>query len=213
MLLAGLLCGALLSAGCNVSKKSSVAARDTGCRNAPLAAGDPSVGWQKTPPGDAAQGAPLPKRFESYTISKEELDTFFAYAGKAKTACSFAVPLPEPLGCQYFTVTPSGTLPEALAAKFPGMAALKGTAVYNRNAELRLDYDGARMHAQVIWDDAVYLVMPVQRGNDVVYIIYNKKDSGEEKQPFERKVNPAMYAPPVQLPAQQGVKTAPPPVR
>jgi hypothetical protein len=208
-LLIGILSGLVIAEGCSVGRKGSTNSRDFVCRNAPLKPGDPSVGWRKTRAPQATDGASLPRRFDSYRIPQAELDSFFSHAGKTETPLSFALPLPGDRGCQFFNVTSSGVIPKALAAKTPGLTSLKGTAVYNPNAEIRLDYDGSTMSAQVIWNDAVYLVRAVQEGSDVIYIIFNKEDSKEQKENFEENMNAA----PSKKVAPSQIQQAPLPVQ
>jgi len=160
------------------------------------------------PSQESLKSIRLPGRFGSYRIADEALNRFFSYAKQPGVKSGFAVPLPAPLGCQYFELTPSGAMSGALAAKFPDLASLKGFAVHNPAATIRLDYDGSKMHAEVIWEDKVYLAKPVDVQDGIVYIVYDRKESGDLKQPFEEKAGPRTMQS-----AQPGMQASPLPVR
>lgn len=202
ILMASCVSGVLFIAGCGVARNNiSGKAAAAQCVSVPYVREEPVLSWQKADvPRDVADT--LPARFRSYTIDAAGLDSFFSYSRRPGLRSSFSVPLPEPLGCQYFEVSDAGIMAVGLVDKYPHIVSLKGTAVNDRGADVRVDYDGNQMRAQIIWGKAVYLVAPLQTKTGTVYIVYHKPDSREVKEPFEQKINPGMMEPAAPLPVR-----------
>ncbi len=192
ILLTGCLSGALLMSGCSATRNNiSGKAAQEECASIPLKPGEPVISWRQTVvPQQIADT--LPPRSRGYIINGDQLDSFFSYSRIRGIKSSFSVPLPGTPGCQYFEVNNSGTLTEGLADKYPRLVSLKGHAIHNPGAGIRLDYDGHSMRAEITWGAAVYLVAPVPTKSGIVYIVYHKQDSREIKEPFEQKINPRM---------------------
>ncbi len=202
ILLTGCLSGALLVAGCGTTRNNISGKAASGqCASIPYVREEPVLSWQKAEmPREIADT--LPARFRSYKIDAVQLDSFFSYSRKPGLRSSFSVPLPEPLGCQYFEVSNAGIMDMELAERYPRIISLKGNAVNDRSADVRVDYDGNHMRAQITWGATVYLVSPVQTKGGTVYIVYQKQDSREVKEPFEQKINPRMIEPAAPLPVR-----------
>src|SRR5690606_33474527 len=141
ILLTGCLSGALFIAGCGATRNNITGkAAAAQCASIPYVGEEPVLSWQKADlPRDIADT--LPARFRSYSINAAELDSFFSYSRKPGLRSSFSVPLPEPLGCQYFEVNNAATMTVGLADRYPRIVSLKGNAVNDRSADVRVDYD------------------------------------------------------------------------
>lgn len=201
-LMTGYLCAAFLLTGCSAPRKTISGKADVGsCASIPFAPTEPVVSWQQTAL-PKANAATLPARARAYLIDTGRLDSFFTYARTPGGRSSFSIPLPGSPGCQYFELTDAGTLPASLATQYPKLVSLKGHAVHDPEASIRLDYDGALMRAEVIWGDAVYLVMPSQTENGTLYVVYQRQDTREVKQPFEQQMNRMIAEPAAPLPVK-----------
>jgi hypothetical protein len=127
----------------------------------------------------------LPSKFEVYAIDLSDLDSFLK-AVQAGGADMYAMrlPLPGQGGCPAFKLRSSGAMSEALSRKFPDLISLKGLSGENRNAALRLDYDGEKMEAEIRWEGQVYYLSPWPGKGGIYYLLYRKEDAGFEKKPF-----------------------------
>lgn len=72
-----------------------------------------------------------------------------------------------------------------LQEKYPDLISLQGNGVNNKSADLRLDWDGTQLHGQLLYNGSTFLITPVATNSGIVYLFYDKNDSGEIKQPFE----------------------------
>lgn len=134
----------------------------------------------------ARQGnALLPRKYQIYTTPTGKLKAFMEATGKKHT--DVILPFSEEPGCQVFSVQPSGTMSPELAAKFPELISLKGVARADKNATLRLDYNGSELNAEIIWKGVSYIIAPWKKGSRTYYLLYKKEDSGTEKKPFREK--------------------------
>jgi hypothetical protein len=197
----------LLFTSCTSSKKTtqkSGNARSSYCQNVPYEK-EPAIGWQKAtlPDMTAHTDVHLPKAYDSYMINDADLKAFFVYAGQHKQKNSFSIPLPKPLGCQYFDVEDAGTMAPGLQAKYPDIVSLKGNGTNTKSGSIRLNYDGVQMRAEVNWNGSIYYVMPVKTDGNIIYLVYDKRDSGETKEPFEQKTDPAKATPASPAQSQQ----------
>ncbi len=202
ILLTGCFCGMLFVAGCSATR-NNISGKDTAeqCASIPYVREEPVLSWRQTVvPSEMT--ATLPVHFKGYAINAGQLDSFFSYSRRPGLRASFSVPLPAPLGCQYFEVSNADNMVGGLPDKYPHIVSLKGHAVNDRSASVRVDYDGYHMRAEITWGSAVYLVTPVQTKSGTVHIVYHKKDSREIKEPFEQKINPRMSEPAVPLPVR-----------
>lgn len=127
----------------------------------------------------------FPKQYQVYLLDTTQLNMVFNPSLKNWTV---AVPLPEPIGCQIATLQESGTMSAELRQKYPAMLSLAGPAANNATADFRMDYDGNKLRGQVRWGADVFILSPFYTDGHVFYIIYNKKESGVNKAPFESGV-------------------------
>lgn len=125
-----------------------------------------------------------PKAYKVYTLESSQLKRFFEAAADGNKQTKTVVPLNGAVGCRVFSMKRSGTIPKALAEKYPGLVSLSGNGVEGMG-DIRLDYDGNKMNGQVIWKEEVYLIAPVEYDRQVHYIVYKKSDSNVEKEAFE----------------------------
>jgi hypothetical protein len=91
--------------------------------------------------------------------------------------------IPMPSGCKGFSVTVSETMSPELAAKYPELASLKGSAP--DGSDLRLDWNGTAMRGQVINGGDTWFLEPTVLGSQTFYLIYHKNDAAATKKPFE----------------------------
>ncbi len=134
-------------------------------------------------PAATKKGPQLPKKYVVYTINNEQMRAFFQ---SLKSAGHGHINLPVPgQGCQAFHVENSGTMSEALAAKFPEIVSLKGTAQNNKAGSVRVDYDGKKLKAEITWENRIYYIQPWEENGTLWYVLSDRKDTGYEKQPFE----------------------------
>ncbi|MEI8279752.1 MAG: hypothetical protein WCG87_08295 [Bacteroidota bacterium] len=146
------------------------------------------------PTADKVTGIILPSSFSTYVLDSEQLRAFYtnvnASIGKEEIVHTISIPMPKPINCQVFEVRPSGVMAPELQAKFPEIASLKGTAVSHGGVDCRLDYDGNKMRGQIIWDELVYYITPINVGNTVCYIVYAASDANEPRtQPVDQNKN------------------------
>ncbi|WP_266158542.1 reprolysin-like metallopeptidase [Dyella silvatica] len=136
----------------------------------------------------AAAATALPSHYRTLTLDFAALRTTLAAPAvasgrKATSDVQLSLPLPEG-GFTQFKLTDSGTLPAALAQRFPQIRSLKG--VDDAGRQLRLDVDDNGMHAMV-FDQAggTWLVQPSETlaaqtrkapAQDGVYLSYRRAD-------------------------------------
>lgn len=139
----------------------------------------------KLPPKSGQRKLPL--HYLVYTTNEKQLKDFLV-AVKSQPTVHFEIALPSPdFACHIFSLTNSGTMSEALAAKFPELVSLKGISREDKSSGLRLDYDGKTMNAEVTWMGKTYFIAPWEKGKKVYYLVYKKEDTGIEKRPFESR--------------------------
>ncbi len=200
-----------LFTSCTSSKKTtqkSGNARSSYCQNVPYE-NEPTIGWQKTTMPDMAAHADvhLPKAYEAYMINDADLKAFFVFAGQHKQKLSFSIPLPKPLDCQYFDVEAAGTMSPELQAKYPGIVSLKGNGTNTKSGGIRLNYDGTQMKAEIMWNGSIFYVMPIKTDGNIIYLVYDRKDSAETKDPFEQKTDQQKTKPAAPALLQQNIET------
>ena len=126
--------------------------------------------------------AKLPSRYSVYTINEQQLKDFLMAVKKAPdNAMEIALPLSAAAGCKKFALANANTMAPGLAAKYPELVSLKGFAAEDRNAGLRLDYDGTDLRAEITWGGTIYLISPWKSGKKKYYLVYKKEDAGIER--------------------------------
>lgn len=201
----------LLLGSCSTSKKTTETGKTAttkktipaDCSNAGKAATELKWTGVARPSAVEAGNKLLPDQFESFTIDNNQLKAFFAAARQQGQVTIVTIPIPALIGCQEFEVRNSSAMPQELADKYPEIASLQGIGTVNRAGDLRMDYDGSRLHAQVIWNGQIFLITPLDYGNKTVYMIYDRAGTKEQKQPFEhtndyRNTNSGNTAPSMQ---------------
>ncbi len=126
--------------------------------------------------------AKLPTRFTVYTINEKQLKDFLKAAKQAPDhSMQMALPLSEGQDCASFLLANANTMSAGLAAKYPELVSLKGTAGDDSNALLRLDYDGTDLRAEITRSGTIYLIAPWKSGKKKYYLVYKKEDAGIER--------------------------------
>lgn len=137
----------------------------------------------KLTPAESKKGPQLPLKYTVYTINNEQMQAFFK---SLQTTGQGSINLPVPgHGCQPFQVENSGTMSAELAAKFPEIISLKGTAQHNKAGYTRIDYDGKKLKVEITWDNEIYYIQPWEEKGQLWYVLSDRRDMGYEKQPFE----------------------------
>jgi hypothetical protein len=185
-----------LAAGCKASKKTAggtatVVRTVTVCAEENVSLKTP-VSWVKESGIvlDTAKKS-TPVVYQLYSLDQAQLDQLFA---EAKTRRAY-FPLPEPVGCQLFEMEEAGNRSEALKKKYPNVVSLKGRSPEYKAADARVDYTGKKMKARIKWGSETYFITPVEYGGKTYYIVYNEKDSREQKTPFEQGKKPGNLKP------------------
>ena len=135
------------------------------------------------PAEDAAVGVNVPRKYASYAVDAAEWKAFAETLKRRGDDEVTGLNIPLPAGCKRFSVTVSSTMSPELAAKYPDLISLKGSS--EDGADLRLDWDGARMRGQVILRGDTWLMEPFSAGGKTFYLIYHKADASATKKPFE----------------------------
>lgn len=168
------------------SKLSQSSAGSPGCMST-IAAGIPNIEWVEHGDDvlyDKDNPVMLPKEHKVFSVDNAQASAFFAHA-KANPV-EVAIPLPRE--CKVFNMKESGTISPELSKKFPGLVALKGGEEKTGKGDARLEWDGIKITGQVIWDDATYMVMPMQRSGRYYYLVYAKIDEPKPKAEPEQKM-------------------------
>jgi hypothetical protein len=132
-------------------------------------------------------GFSLPTSFDAYSADSLVLRTFFT---RSTTPYHLTVPLPKPYGCQMLELSSSGVMDPALQAKFPEIVSLQGGATAHGGVDARVDYDGVTMRAKISWDDQVFFITPVSVIGKWIYIVYDKTNTSEIRQPLNERPIP-----------------------
>jgi len=144
-------------------------------------------------PGPVAEvpaGVVLPAKYIRYSVAKDTLQAFFKQLSTPGKTGGIILPIDK--HCEPFTLRTSGAISAGIRQKYPDLASLQGNGVNTKAADIRLDWNGTQMRGQITFNGAIYYIMSVAEKNETVYLVYNREDSGEVKQPFEEKKSPAV---------------------
>jgi hypothetical protein len=146
----------------------------------------PQLHWHEIPAKfitERYKKNPLPKKFTAYNIDRNSIKEIFEQANSGKNVVMI---VPVPGSCEIFELKSAGVMPEALQKKYPNLIALKGYGKNNKAAEIRTEWNGDVLKAQIIYNGSTYLVTPTSpNGLEQEYLYYNQNDAPETKQPFE----------------------------
>jgi hypothetical protein len=134
-------------------------------------------------PGAESRLANVPKKYASYTVDSVEWKAFAMKVMERGPGEVTGLNIPLPGGCKAFSVTVSSTMSPELAAKYPQLASLKGSA--QDGSDLRLDWNGTAMRGQVINGGDTYFLEPFVTNGATFYLVYHKADAVTTKKPFE----------------------------
>jgi hypothetical protein len=129
--------------------------------------------------------AKLPLKYAVFTVNGPALKRYMMSL-KEKPG-SIVLPVGGDLLCIEAYVTNSGTMSEALAAKFPQLVSLKGNGVRDKSVTVRLDYDGTALNAEIISAGTSYIIEPWKKGSTIYYLLFKKEDSGVERKPLTER--------------------------
>jgi hypothetical protein len=147
---------------------------------ATVAAGVPNIEWIGQSDGvlyDKDNPVMLPKNHGLFSVDEAQASAFFAHAKANKVD----VAIPFPSACKTFSMKESGTMSPELSKRFPALVSLKGGEAKTGKGDARLEWDGIKITGQIIWDDATYMIMPMQRGAKYYYLVYAKIDEPKPK--------------------------------
>jgi hypothetical protein len=176
--LAGVLAAGLLLTGCSNSRPvTSKTEEDTTITSDCGTAG--SLSWKKNTRTKTATDAASPASYSEYTVAGAT--GFFERAKEGPQ--DIMVPLPD--GCRAFKTSLSETMSPELRKKYPQLVSLKGSN--DAGDDLRLDWDGSTFRGQVLTaaGGKTYLITPLT-GTATNYMVYDRADSRDPKQPFEK---------------------------
>ena len=128
----------------------------------------------------------LPTKYSVYTVNQAQLKKVMQAAKSANSTKQIVLPATDG-NCIVFAIENSSTMSPELAAKFPELASLKGTAVTDKNVTARIDYDGSTLSAEVNQMSKIYFLAPWKKGKKTYYLVYNKEDAGIPKSRLESK--------------------------
>lgn len=129
----------------------------------------------------------LPKNFTAYKINTQSLNSFLNNLTNIPAEFQIInLPVDGGNGCMLFQLRPSGTMSSELQKKFPALKSFTGISKKDANAQLRLDFDGSEIHAEITHDGLTELLSPWKdkQGTDY-YLLYYKKDARPQLQPFK----------------------------
>lgn len=129
----------------------------------------------------------LPKNFTAYKINTPSLNSYLQTLDNIPyDQRVISMPVNGGNGCITFHLEPSGVMPEALQKKYPDIKSFKGTTSSDPNAQLRLDFDGETIRAEITHDNKVEFITP-WKGNDgtLYYLLYNESDISGSTTPFK----------------------------
>ncbi len=132
-----------------------------------------------------AIGFAVPKKYVRYKVSEDTLKALFTYLRSPNKKGGIVLPIEK--HCEPFELKVSGAMISALNDKYPEIVSLQGRGTTNKTADARIDWTGRQMRAQISYNGATYFIASVVENNEISYLIYNREDSGEAKQPFEQK--------------------------
>ncbi len=136
---------------------------------APLAAQTPDY-WRDTAARPADAGAFASEAYRSVALDHAALQRHLA--PDSAGANEIALPLPEG-GYARFTLADSGTLPPELAARYPAIRSLIGTAADGTRA--RIDLSPIGLNAMVFAKDGIWLVRPESYGEGAAYLSFRRR--------------------------------------
>ena len=187
-LLSTFLAGSLLIISCGRTHIVTDHVGEGGPDTSYFCGSEAGLSWKRTTlPGEGSnEKQRLPKAFNSFLVVNAAL--FFERAKGEQQE----VLIPLPAGCIPFKATSSGTMSGDLQKKYPQLVSLKGSN--GAGDDLRLDWDGTTFTGQVLTaaGGKTYFIKPAPGGAANTYLVYDKADSRDEKQPFE---NPRITPP------------------
>lgn len=139
--------------------------------------------WKEVKTVNPVSAAALPKKYKAYEVNVDSLSAFFRTA--KHRSCAVVIPVAD--GCEPFMMRVSDAMSPELRGKYPDLVSLQGNGVNNKAADLRLDWDGRQLQGQLTFNGSTYLIAPVAVQNGIVYLIYDRNDTNEIKQPFEAR--------------------------
>lgn len=127
-------------------------------------------------------GFTAPYKYKLYQVNQDTLQAFFS-AFRQRSEQGMVIPVGK--SCEPLLMRRSGTMSQALQEKYPDIISLQGNGTVNKAAELRLDWDGKQLKGQLSHNESIYYITPVNTGEGLRYMIYDRKETAETKQPFE----------------------------
>lgn len=191
IVLTGLAAGVFLSAGCQTGHKAtasrSVIRQEICAENWLNFPDQPHPMWEEvtTTIDFPERVAPMvPRKYKAYRINADTLKAFFAVIQSGRNEIGMVVPVTGTT-CESFSLRRSGSMSAELQQKYPDIISLQGNGTANKAADLRLDWDGSLLKGQLIYNSTIYFITPFTTGQGVIYVLYDKKDTNEVKNPFE----------------------------
>ncbi len=174
-----LFAGSLLLGSCTGTKTATSSPKGAAKVSVTSCGQTGSLVWERYAGTKLPASAMLPESYTVYTVSGAA-----GFFKQTKTDAQ-EVMIPMPAGCITFKVVPSGTMSEGLQEKYPQLVSLRGSN--GAGDDLRLDWDGTAFRGQVIaaGGGKTFFVAPYPKAKGATYLVYDKSDSREEKQPFE----------------------------
>lgn len=205
IVLTGLAAGVFLSASCQTGHKAtaskSVIRQEICAENWLNFPDQPHPMWEEVTTSidfQERQAPVVPRKYKAYRINADTLKAFFAAIQSGRNEIGMVVPVTGS-NCESFNLRRSGTMSAELQKKYPDIISLQGNGATNKSADLRLDWDGSLLKGQVIYNSTIYFITPFTTAQGLIYVFYDKKDTNEVKNPFEKA--------PENIPAQESNKT------
>ena len=187
-LILALTLGLAACTGTNKVKDDSTAGtkKKVACAKTHIDEGAPHIDWfdEKDEVLDGAKEVVvLPKVHKLYSISTLQADNFFNIVNN-DTVLTTIIPLPQPAGCQVFTIRKH--IPEN--ARIPaGTVVTKGDAL---GQEAMITYSENKFYAFIKWFDNEFIVTPITAHEQTYYLVYTKEKDVIER-PQDAKADPA----------------------
>jgi hypothetical protein len=188
----------LVFSSCKLTKSGTTSKKgNTSIACSGLEITNPHFSWMNEK-DDALNGyteKPLPKDYKVYSIDSTQLVNFFTYAKThpKDTSLKILIPLPSPIGCQLFVLPILKT--RSNHDNTFEMTGMWGTGIENKDNKIKINYDGKKLLANVIWDHSYYSALPINYNEKTYYIIYLRKDMVPNNNTPKKTYSPKLTAP------------------
>lgn len=131
----------------------------------------------------------VPTNYKAFTADPTIIKEHFISREDDGTNFTLALPIymDNNVTCTVYNIAMSSTMSPELQKKYGGVKTFKGQGTEYADQSIRVEYsEGVGMRAYLNINDKVILFMPYQIGSEIIYICFDKTESGGIKFPFEK---------------------------